>query len=208
MVITWQREGCFRIVNGDISITTDTPTKESGLTIPRAASSIYIKTLTAVSTLSEPSDEKANFVIQGAGEYDMHNVRVRGHQLVGESTASYIKTVYVIQWDDISIGLLGHVSQDIVADVKTDFEELDVLIAPGGGDPFMEVKKMTSLIKQLNPKIVIPSFYKIGGLKRKSGDVKDFLSQFNGDTQQEEKLVFKKKDITDIKKTKVICLKP
>jgi L-ascorbate metabolism protein UlaG (beta-lactamase superfamily) len=207
MVISWYGEGCFKIQNGDVVVLTDPPVSASGITAPRLSPDVLIRTISPVSFESEEKDEKT-LTIRGAGEYDSKGVKVKGYQLVDESTPSFIKTIYRISWDDIVIGLLGHASSEIPPQLLENFEEIDVLIGPAGGVNFIAQEKMIKLIKQLTPKVFIPSFYKISGLKRKSDDIKEFVSKFGGEViKDQEKFVFKKKDLEEIKKTKAVCLK-
>ncbi len=203
MVILWYGEGCFKIQNGDRVILTDPPEKSSGLTAPRVQSDILVRTLAPWPFEEEVRDGET---VYGAGEYDIQDITVRGFQLHEESGASFIKTAYVITWDDVRIGLAGHISGMLPPAVAENFEELDVLIAPAGGNPFIEQDALVRMVKQLNPKIFIPSFYKIPGLKRHAGDAHPVLEAFNGEASAQDKFVFKKKDIVDIKKTKCICL--
>ena len=86
-------------------------------------------------------------------------------------------------------------------------EEIDILFIPAGGEPFINQKSAAKTVKQTEPKIVIPSFYKIPGLKRTAGDISAFLEEFNGEkTKQketQEKLVVKKKIWPALKKRKL-----
>ncbi len=206
MVITWHGEGCFKLQNGDVSLLTDLPDTSTGISAPRFKTDILLKTLTPW-----PYDQKesnADRDVIGAGEYDIKNIKIKGYEIVAESSSKFFKTVYSIIWDDITIGFLGHLSEELPTQAKDELEELDVLIGPAGGEPFIDQGKMVKLVKQLNPKIFIPSFYKIPGLKRKAKDIKDFTDEFNGEVKKaEEKFVFKKKDLADIKKTNIVCLK-
>jgi L-ascorbate metabolism protein UlaG (beta-lactamase superfamily) len=205
MVITWHGEGCFKLQNGEISLMTDPPENVSGISAPRFKTDVLLKTITSWPGVG--GDYNADSVIVGAGEYDIKEIKIKGAELVGESSPKFFKTVYSIIWDGITIGILGHISGELSPNIMTDFEELDVLIGPAGGEPFISQEKMAKLVKQLNPKIFIPSFYKIPGLKRKAKDIRDFTEEFNGEVQKgQEKFVFKKKDLADIKKAKVICL--
>jgi L-ascorbate metabolism protein UlaG (beta-lactamase superfamily) len=206
MVITWYGEGCFKFQNGETALLTDLPDASSGLTPARGKVSAYIKTLTP---WPDPKEyENADTTVFGAGEYDVQGIRIRGYELAGESAKSFFKTIYSIVWDDITIGLLGHVSSPVPPALLENFEEIDVLVAPAGGTPFIDQKELAKLVKLLNPKIYIPSFYKIAGLKRKSEDAKGVLEALGAEAgKPEEKFVFKKKDIADIKKTQVITLK-
>ena len=108
---------------------------------------------------------------------------------------------------------LGHISEALATDVAEHLEEIDVLFIPAGGKPFIEQKIAVKLIKQTAPKIVIPSFFKISGLKRPSADLKIFLEEGGylpaqaGKAEVQEKLTIKKKDLAEIKKIKVVSLK-
>ncbi len=205
MVITWNGEGCFKFQNGENSLLTDLPDDSSGIASPRFKTDVLLKTITPWP--GNHSESNSDNVIIGAGEYDVKGIKIKGAELVDESSSKFFKTVYSIIWDEITIGILGHIAGDLPPNIMTDFEELDILIGPAGGEPFISQEKMAKLIKQLNPKIFIPSFYKISGLKRKTKDIKDFTSDFNGEVKtNQDKFVFKKKDLADIKKTNIICL--
>jgi len=206
MIITWYGEGCFKFQNGETSLLTDIPDASSGCGAPRGKTNVYLKTLTPW-PLQGPH-ESADTTVAGAGEYDLQGIRIKGYELIGESSKNFFKTVYAITWDEISIGLLGHISEQIQPAILEQFEEIDVLVAPAGGEPFIEQKELIRLIKLLNPKIYIPSFYKIPGLKRKSADIRDITEALNGGhITAEEKFVFRKKDLAEIKKTKITLLK-
>jgi L-ascorbate metabolism protein UlaG (beta-lactamase superfamily) len=205
MIISWHGEGCFKIQNGDTVVLVDPIQKESGLSVPRFKTDLIIRTITPWPKKEEDDDTTT---IWGAGEYDRSGIKVRGSQLAQESQKSFFKTVYSLLWDEVSIGLFGALEQPLSPEAMTRMEEVDVLIGPGGGDPFIDQKEMNKLIKKLNPKIFIPSFFKVPGLKRKAQDIKIMEEGFDGDIEKnQEKLVFKKKDLADIKKTKMVYLK-
>lgn len=206
MIITWHGEGCFRLQNGETSLLIDPPEQSTGITAPRFKTDILLKTLSLWPAPFVP-ETNADVVIAGAGEYDVRGIVVRGFELSGESTDAYFKTIYTITWDDVVIGVLGHVSNDIPPALLEHFEELDVLIVPAGGAPFFSIEKVFPLLKMLTPKVVIPSFTKVPGLKRAALDIKKVVEQFSGESEsQMDKFVFKKKDLLEIKKTKMVCL--
>jgi hypothetical protein len=205
MVITWHGEGCFKFQNGEVSLLTDLPESVSGISAPRFKTDVLLKTITPWP--NGQVEHNSDSIITGAGEYDIKGIKIKGAELVNESSPKFFKTVYSIIWDEITIGVLGHISGELPPNIMTDFEELDILIGPAGGEPFVSQEKMVKLIKHLNPKIFIPSFYKIQELKRKAKDIKDFVREFDGETKKnQDKLVFKKKDLGEIKKTNIVCL--
>ena len=90
-------------------------------------------------------------------------------------------------------------------------EKVDILFVPAGGEPFIEQKSAVKLTKQLQPKIIIPSFFRIPSLKRKADDLKIFLAELNGLKgeliKEQDKLTIKKKEVAAIKITEVVVLK-
>jgi L-ascorbate metabolism protein UlaG (beta-lactamase superfamily) len=67
-----------------------------------------------------------------------------------------------------------------------EFSEPDVLFLPVGGGHFLEPEVAAKIAKQLEARIVIPSFYK---------DPAEFLKAFGKKGEEMEKFVFKQKDI-------------
>lgn len=207
MVITWYGEGCFKIQSGEVSILTDPIDNKSGLNAPRFKSDIILKTLSSVDLLNEEPNNESKEIF-GAGEYNLKDVDISGFQLEKESTDSFLKTIYVVNFEGIKLCFLGHLSESLDPDIEQYLENIDILFVPAGGDPFIDQKAVFKIIKQIEPKIVIPSFFKIPSLKRQSNDLKIFLEEFNGQKiEPQEKLSIKKKDLEAIKKIELAILK-
>jgi L-ascorbate metabolism protein UlaG (beta-lactamase superfamily) len=206
MIISFYGEGCFKIQSGDLTILTDPLNKESGLDVPRFKSDLVLKTLASFPPEGENSHE-----LVGPGEYNFKiadkEVDVEGFFLNTESTDKFIKTVYLVGLEDLKLCFLGHLSGGLPSEISERLEEIDILFIPAGGAPFIDQKKAAVLIKQIEPKIVVPGFYKMPNLKRLAEDLKKFLKEFDHDSVCEEKLVIKKKDVLIIKGTKIVCLK-
>jgi L-ascorbate metabolism protein UlaG (beta-lactamase superfamily) len=207
MIITWYGEGCFRLQSGDRVVLIDPPDASSGLTAPRGKYDVLLKTLTPwPAPFVQEGGE--GVLIRGSGEYDVGDITVRGYALSHESSPHFFKTAYIVTMEDISVGVLGHISSDLLPATVENFEEVDIVLGPAGGSPFLEQDRMVRLLKQITPKIFIPSFYKIPGLKRKSESADEviYALQDNG-IEAQEKYVCKKKDLAEIKKTVAIRLK-
>lgn len=206
MIITFYGEGCFKIQSGEAVILTDPPAKESGLESPRFKFDLLLKTLNAF-----PPTNKSSYELTGPGEYNFKiadkEIDIEGLFLDKESSDKFIKNVYLVELEDIKLGFLGHLSEDLPSEIIEKLEEVDVLFIPAGGKPFIDQKKAVSLIKQIEPKIVVPSFYKLANLKRPAEDLKKFLKEFDHDSVCEEKLTVKRKDLSEIKGIKIVCLK-
>ncbi len=208
MIISFYGEGCFKIQSGETVILTDPFSPESGLALPRFKADIILKTLTSIPLTNQQTNQPTNQLIFGPGEYNIKNIDIFGLDLIGESTDKFFKTIYSVEAENIKICFLGHISKLPAPEIAKELEETDILFIPAGGEPFIEQKSAVKMIKQIKPKIVIPSFYKMPGLKRPAADLKIFLNEINLEkTEQKEKLTIKKKDLAEIKKTEVAVLK-
>ncbi|KKQ21790.1 hypothetical protein A2999_01365 [Candidatus Wolfebacteria bacterium RIFCSPLOWO2_01_FULL_38_11] len=207
MIISYYGEGCFKIQSGELNILTDPPNPSSGLPAPRFKADLIVKTLAQIPSANEPSNQQDNQLIYGPGEYNVKEIDLIGLGLAKESTNKFIKTIYILKAESLRICLLGHISELPEPLVAERLEEIDILFVPAGGKPFLDQKLAAKLIKQIEPKIIIPSFFKIPGLKRPAADIKEFLEEVNhGKSEPVEKLTIKKKDLVEIKKNKVVQL--
>lgn len=201
MIINWYGEGCFKIQVSDTVLLVDPFQNSSGLTPPRFKTDAVIETLTAL-----PFEEKKVEArhIRGAGDYEVKGIEISGWTLSGESDEKNLKTVYLINAEDIRMCFLGNMS----APDNSFFEnlgEVDILFIPAGGKPFLSQEEAAKMIKQIGPKIVVPSFFKVPGLSRKAEGVEAFLKEVEQKAEPQEKLVIKKKDLPA--KMQVVTLK-
>jgi len=210
MVITFYGEGCFKIQSGEFSVLIDPFDAQTGLTPPRFKADLILKTITPISSFEKKDLSLASEII-GPGEYNINGTDVSGFQLMKESPKSFFKTAYSLKLENINLCFLGHISEIPEPTVLEHLGETDIIFIPAGGAPFVDLKSAVKIIKQFQPKIVIPSFFKVPSLKRKAGDIKDFLGELNGAKEKTgeavEKLTIKRKDLAEIKKTQIAVLK-
>lgn len=210
MIITFYGEGCFKIQSGDFIVLTDPFDNKTGLAAPRLKPDIVLKTLTPL-PFPQSSILNPQFSISGPGEYNIKNINIAGFGLPKESTEKFLKTIYLVKIEGVNLCFLGHISEILEPTILERLGEIDILFIPAGGEPFINQKTAAKIIKQIEPKIVIPSFYKIPSLKRHACGLSAFLEEFNGEKikqkETQEKLTIKKKDLGEIKKTEIIALK-
>ena len=192
MVITWYGEGCFKIQIGAFAAISDPFESSTGLTPARGKADLTIKTLTAYPIAFESADQTRSVI--GPGEYEVAGVEIRGWQ-VADADASFLRTVYRAKFEDLNLGFLGHLEREPAASIIEELGGVDVLFIPAGGPPLLGVEAAARLIKQLNPRLVVASFFKIPGLKRRSDGVEAFLKELGQRASAQEKLVIKHKDL-------------
>lgn len=208
MNIEWRGEGCFEIATtgGHFSLITELPNRESGLSAPRTKTDMQLSIWGDLEDTLFSQEENNRFVIAGPGEYELKDVFVSGIKINSEGTS--IKTAYLIKLEEISIGYLGEITKkEITPEITGFFEGVDILLIPIGGNGMLDADGATELVNQIEPKIVIPMYYKIPGLKRKADTLEQFLKEMGVNVKPEEKLLIKKKDL-GFEDTKIIPLMP
>jgi len=208
MIINWYGESCFKIVTGGVTLLVDPFESNTGFTPPRFKADITLTTLTKLPLEDFFGEEKKETnQISGPGEFEIQGIRVVGVPLRKETNAEEMRTVFMVEAEGMKLGFLGYISTDPDAIELEYINEVDIACIPGGGAPFLSVDKAVKLIKNISPKIVIPTLFKIPGLKRKAGDAKEFIHalESNGEsTVSQEKLTIKKNDLPEHLKSVVL----
>ncbi len=189
MVINYLGNGSFKLQSGETSLLVN---PESN----RFKADLILRTLAPAELLRASGSSEQND-IGFPGEYEVKGIDVLGIPVPEESTEKFVKTVYLVNWEEIQLAFLGHISRPLSAEVMDILDELDILVLPVGGGHFLEAGAAAKIAKQLEPSFIIPTFYK---------SPTEFLRAMGQKGEELEKLVFKKKDLEDIK-DRVIILK-
>ena len=112
--------------------------------------------------------QKAGFRIDTAGEYSVEGVDVKGILTYHDGSQGEergLNITFLVESENLKLvhlGDLGHILSDKQVQA---IGNPDVLMVPIGGNHSLSGKEATKVIKQLEPKVVIPMHYKIPGLK-------------------------------------------
>ncbi len=123
--------------------------------------------------------------VAGAGEYEISGVRVNGINLDEETNGQLLRTVYSAELEGVRLAFLGELSGDAIGQALGKLGAVDILflsVEPGK----LKAKQITTLIKQVDPKIIIPIGEKT---------VKLLAEELGQKVEAHEKLVIKKKDL-------------
>lgn len=211
MTIIWYGQTCFRINtlksrNGSVNILIDLLEKEIGLRSPKTEADILLVTHDNKRTLSGNF-----FLINGPGEYDVKGVYIQG--ILGKSSkkeeVSEKTTIYTIEAEKMKICHLGKLGQKELFPSQIErIGKVDILMIPIGGAGTLDAKEAIKIMAQIEPKIIIPMYYRIPKLKVKLDDLDKFLKSLGIKSLEPlSKLSIKKKDVSE-EEAKVIVLKP
>ena len=206
----------FKISTKDAVVITDPFHKDVGLTPPRGQADILImadKTDKRYSAISGISGEP--FLMDTPGEYDLKGVAVTGIPLKQEDKNV---SVFLIESEDMRVLNLTHIKEwNMKEEELESLGEIDILILPVGGNTVLSASQASKIVNEIEPKIVIPSHYKMSrGAGSSSGGndlifdldpLEKFIKEMGGEKEEMEKLTVKKKDLQQ-EETQVIILTP
>jgi len=196
----------FKITTKEATIITDPFHKDSGLTPPRGAADILIladKNSKLYSANSGISGDP--FLMDTPGEYDYKGVTVTGIPLKQEK--GYV-SVFLIESEDIRVLNLTHINEwNMKEDELEALGDIDILILPVGGNTVLSASAASKVVNEIEPKIVIPSHYKMKELISDLDSLDKFVKEMGGKKEEVDKLTVKKKDLQE-EGTKLVILEP
>ncbi len=180
MVINYCGERCFKVQSGKVSIAVDP--------LPRFKGDITLHTQGVssskfqVPSFTEWPPEPMH--VYGPGEYEMLEVEISGW------TNKDSSATYLVKTEEMRLVFMGEPMKELEPGFLEKLGEVDIL--------FVQAGISAKVIKQIQPKIVVPSYMK-------PSELKEFLEEVEKKSEPEEKLVVKKKDLTP--GTKFVVLK-
>ena len=196
MQISWFGYSAFRIQNDGTTVITDPSDAGMNFSISKHQADIVVCSTSDIST--DPIGGKP-FIITTPGEYEVKSVFVHG--IRSNSSAIYLITV-----DDIGIAFMGHAKFSELSEKQLEvMEGADILLMPVGGGSASSAKDAVRIINQIEPRIVVPSYYRISGSKGLDS-VEVFLKEYQAAREETEKLKVNKKDLMQ-EDTRVVILK-
>ncbi|MDB5177354.1 MAG: hypothetical protein JWN75_1022 [Candidatus Saccharibacteria bacterium] len=115
------------------------------------------------------SDEAARLQIEGPGEYEIGDVSIRGitaTRHLDTSADEPISTIYRIEIGEVRLAILGNITPKLDEDQLEEIGLIDILILPVGGNGYtLDATSAATIVRQIEPKVVIPVHYADAALK-------------------------------------------
>lgn len=151
-------------------------TKKTTLVIDPMTSVVGLKNIStkdAIALATEPrlatNDSTARIAIEGPGEYEVGDFSIRGARAlrhIDTEADEPISTLYRIEAGDTRVGLLGNIADKLNEDQLEELGVVDILIIPvGGGGYTLDATAASVIVRQIDPKAVIPVHYADSALK-------------------------------------------
>ncbi len=168
MNIRWFGHACFRLETKDLSLLIDPFPKEIGLKPPRINDQIVLVSHDHFDHSNIADVLAETFVIRGPGEYEKKGIYVQGIESFHDNTQGTqrgFNTIFVITMEDMRIAHLGDLGQDkLTSEQIEELGDIDILMIPVGGKYTINGSLAVEVVKQVEPKIIIPMHYKVPGL--------------------------------------------
>ncbi len=180
MDINWLGHSCFRIKGRNAAIVTDPYPPDLGYSLGKPSADIV--------TVSHPHPGHSYTrgvsgdprLVRGPGEYEISDVLIIGVATFHDNdkgTKRGKNTVYLMDVDGVSVCHLGDLGHVLTADQVEQIEEADVLLLPVGGVSTINAAVAAEVVRQLEPKVVVPMHYRTEALNKGLATVDGFLKE-------------------------------
>ncbi len=212
MNITWFGQSCFRFDTKDVSLLIDPFSKEIGLKPPRLNDTIIAVTHEHYDHSATKGAEPTALIVNGPGEYEKSGVYLHGIQTFHDDVGGMqrgLNTLFMIRMEEILICHMGDFGQKSFTDEQLSQmgnKDIDILMIPVGGTYTIGGKDAVEIVKELEPKIVIPMHYKIAGLNIDIANNSEFIKELGLKFEEFDTFKINKKNLpTD--ETKLIVMR-
>jgi L-ascorbate metabolism protein UlaG (beta-lactamase superfamily) len=178
--VTWLGHGCFRLRGKAAAVVNDPYPPALGPKLPRLEADLL--------TISHEHENHAYlravkdgaYVISGPGEYEVAGVVVNGlptYHDTARGAEHGRNTVYVIELDDVRVCHLGDLGHGLDDAMLGAIGNVDLLLAPVGGGRALDGARAAEVVRQVEPRVVVPMHYALPGVRKDLAPVDRFLKE-------------------------------
>jgi L-ascorbate metabolism protein UlaG (beta-lactamase superfamily) len=178
--VTWLGHGCFRLRGKAAAVVNDPYPPALGPRLPRLEADLL--------TISHEHENHAYlravkdgaYVISGPGEYEVAGVVVNGlptYHDTARGAEHGRNTVYVIELDDVRVCHLGDLGHGLDDAMLGAIGNVDLLLAPVGGGRALDGARAAEVVRQVEPRVVVPMHYALPGVRKDLASVDLFLKE-------------------------------
>lgn len=210
MHISWYGQSCFKLQTKDATIIIDPFDRGMvGLEPPRSKADVVVFTHKHADHASPEAFQAghasaehkgAAFTIAGPGEYEVRGVHFYGFAVPHDDKDGKMlgfSSAFLIEVEDMKLLHLGDLgAKNLTNEQIEELGDVDILLVPVGGTYTLDAEDAEKLVRQIEPKVVVPMHYAVPKLKLKLDGVEKFLREMGaGKKEPLPKYVVKKKDL-------------
>lgn len=171
MQISWNGLGSFTLVakvgQSDVTVVTNPFKAQDDVKLKGGVASIIVQSHEGKDTehvsafeSEHPEEGRKVFVVGHAGEYEVQGVFVIGIDAPKKDETPH--TIYRIDAEGMHVGFLGSLDRQLTAKEIDALGTIDILIVPAGGKDVLSAEDAASVIGEIEPRLVIPSYVGTG----------------------------------------------
>jgi len=180
MDITWLGHSCFRIRGTRTRVITDPYPPSLGYSLGKPTAHILTVSHQHPGHSYVQGIGGQPKVIHGPGEYEIGDVLISGIVTFHDAEQGKTKgknTIYLIEVDEVAVCHLGDLGHVLTTAQVEEIGNVDVLLLPVGGVSTIDAAKAAEVVRQIEPKAVVPMHYKTAALSWKLEPVDRFLKE-------------------------------
>ncbi|MBI4713781.1 MBL fold metallo-hydrolase [Candidatus Uhrbacteria bacterium] len=183
MQISWLGLSSFEITtkttNGEVVLVTDPYDNQTGLRFPRTIEgNVVMITHDEMDANNIEAVTGSPYIIRTPGEFEVRGVFVFGipaplkrEQKKGISIENIL---YRIESEGIHLAHLGAIDRELTDEELKRLQNIDILMVPVGGGGVLSPSDAAEVIRQIEPRVIIPMTHSIPNLKAKYESVDAF----------------------------------
>lgn len=151
-------------------------TKKASIVIDPKLSVLGLKDISTKDTIEIATEARfatnspdAKIAIEGPGEYELGEFSIKGIRAtrhLDTDADEPVSTMYRIELGDVRIAVIGNITPKLLEDQLEELGVVDILIIPVGGSGYtLDATSATTIVRQIDPKVVIPVHYADSALK-------------------------------------------
>ena len=180
MDISWLGHSCFKIRGTRATVVTDPYSPDLGYSLGKPTADIV--------TVSHQHPGHAYIQgvggdpkpVTGPGEYEISGILLIGMATFHDQEKGRQRgknTIYLVEVDEMVVCHLGDLGHVLTTEQVEEIEHVDVLLLPVGGVSTISAAMAAEVVRQLEPKVVVPMHYKTEALHRELEPVDRFLKE-------------------------------
>lgn len=183
MEITWLGHNAVRIKSGQSSLVMDPYSEASGLKLPPQLTQANVVTISGAdpdfSAAGSITGDLPPTVIDGPGEYEASNLRIKGIRTPAYAEGGEIawNTVFSVELEGLVVSHLGNPGRLLTNREIEDLGSPHVLILGVGSKLGLTSEDAVEMVNAISPKVIIPVLYAHPG---NTADLRE-LAQFTKD---------------------------
>jgi len=172
--------GCFRLRGKSAAVVSDPYPPTLGPKLPRLEADLLTISHEHENHAYTRAVKDGAYVIAGPGEYEVAGVVVNGlptyHDTAGGAEHGR-NTVYVIELDEVRVCHLGDLGHGLDDAMLGAIGNVDLLLVPVGGGRTLDGARAAEVVRQVEPRMVVPMHYALPAIKKELAPVERFLQE-------------------------------